>query len=361
MTRIPERGAGLFVLAMLCTAASAETHCVASANELRNAMQATAISAGTDEIRLRTGVYGTPTVPGKDAQYDVSLTDGNSLTISGGWTDAGCTQQTQQAGSTLLDGLGQRRIFDIGVGVVGGSGSAAVSISNLAMRRGATSGVGGCLRFQGFQGTGAGLTIERVRFSECVAGERGGAVSATVQDGQTRVLGSLFYLNRASSEGAAFLTTTVGNVFFLSNTVVENQATGQGSPTAGVAVGISPSWSASVANNLFFENVNNAAVYDLALLGSGATLRNNRLDVRSGVAGSETGTTDAPPQFISANDFRLQPTSAMRNGGHANPSGGYPAVDLIGEPRPQGASVDIGAYEFGESDVIFQHDFELEP
>jgi hypothetical protein len=361
MIPILARGASLLALAVLCNPAAAETYCVSTANELRNAMQAAAGSTTADDIRIQTGIYGAPNVVGNDAQYDVNLAGGNDLDISGGWTNAGCTQQSQQAGLTLLDGFGQRRVFDIGVGVVGGGGSAAVSIRNLSIRRGSSPDMGGCLRFQGYDGTGAALTVERVRFSECVAGGRGGALSATIQDGQTRILGSLFFLNRATREGAAYLYAALGNVFFSSNTVVQNEADGQGAATGGVTISTAAVWLGSVANNIFLENMNNAGIYDLAVLGNSTVLRNNRLDVRSGTAAGESGTTDAPPQFVAPNDFRLQPTSAMRNGGYPDPHGGYPVFDLVGEPRPQGAAVDIGAFEFAEQDVIFSHDFELDP
>lgn len=166
----------------LPTLAPAATYCVATADQLRNALQSAATSAGSDQIRIRSGTYGAPGLPGTQAQYELMLTGNGDLDISGGWTDAACSQQDPRAEVTILDGLGQRRIFDIGVTNTNGV-SSTVWLRNTTIRRGSASGDGGCFRFQGFLGAGAALLLERVRFSECVSGARGGALMARSRTG----------------------------------------------------------------------------------------------------------------------------------------------------------------------------------
>jgi hypothetical protein len=140
--------------------------------------------------------------------------------------------------------------------------------------------------------------------------------------------------------------------------VVANQATAAGGATDGLTIGTPTTWLGSVANNLFANNFGGPARTDLQLLGADVVLRNNRLDTLTGHPAIETGTTDAPPQFMGLGDYRLQPTSPMRNGGHPNPAGGYPDRDLLGPSRPQ-SRIDIGAYEFAEPDLIFRNGFQV--
>lgn len=87
----------------LPTLAPAATYCVATADQLRNALQSAATSAGSDQIRIRSGTYGAPGLPGTQAQYELMLTGNGDLDISGGWTDAACSQQDPRAEVTILE------------------------------------------------------------------------------------------------------------------------------------------------------------------------------------------------------------------------------------------------------------------
>src|SRR4051812_15225881 len=78
----------------------AATLCVATADALTAAL-ATAEANGEDnDIRIRAGVYEAP-----DAGFHIDLFEGHhSLSVSGGFTDESCTEQTSAASATVLDG-----------------------------------------------------------------------------------------------------------------------------------------------------------------------------------------------------------------------------------------------------------------
>lgn len=64
----------------------------------------------------------------------------------------------------------------------------------------------------------------------------------------------------------------------------------------------------------------------------------------TGYVGGGQGNTTAEPQFVSATDFHLQPTSPLRDIGLLDPLS--QPFDLDGTPRLHGLGVDLGAYEW---------------
>ncbi|WP_146151712.1 choice-of-anchor Q domain-containing protein [Ahniella affigens] len=335
----------------------AALYCVDSAETMRQAINGAKASPGADEIRMKSGIYGPPIVSGPDAQYDLTLASGNDLTISGGWSGANCTAQTNDAALTLMDGNQQDRIFDIGVS--GGSFGVTIRISNLMLFQGRDVGnVGGCMRIQGYQGVGANVYLERLIFAECTAGQRGGALAVITQSGHLQIKGNRFVFNTANSESAAYLNNVSGNTYFINNSVIGNTT-------------LSPVWPALttacnlidyclVANNVFWNNVDaNGANRDASLVG-GQSLHNNRLDAYSGVPTSAANNISADPGYHSFNDFDVHADSPLRNAGRSDfPFVSPPSLDLKGVARPGGAAIDIGAQEFNEPEgPLFANQFE---
>jgi hypothetical protein len=112
----------------------------------------------------------------------------------------------------------------------------------------------------------------------------------------------------------------------------------------------------SIANSVFWGNPN----ADLAIAqNSGSiTLANNDIGTRTGSAPTtEAGTLAVDPQFVSANDRRLQADSPLRDAGDSAAPGGVGSTDLDGMPRIALGSVDIGAYEVPD-DRLFGDGFE---
>jgi len=106
-----------------------------------------------------------------------------------------------------------------------------------------------------------------------------------------------------------------------------------------------------VANNISVHN----KAYGIMEYGltSRNTYRNNLLynnpaNVMNASGNSVSGTLTIDPQFVSysangSGDYHLKSTSPAIDKGS---SGSAPTTDLSGNPRPQGAGYDIGAYEF---------------
>lgn len=107
---------------------------------------------------------------------------------------------------------------------------------------------------------------------------------------------------------------------------------------------------ALVANNTVVNNPGNWN--GMSLQGSGHTVKNN-IFYQNSVNGilDATNLVGANPLFVSGTDFHLQAGSPAIDRGTAIPEAN---IDIEGTPRPQGASFDAGAYEFGGSgaDII---------
>ena len=122
------------------------------------------------------------------------------------------------------------------------------------------------------------------------------------------------------------------------------------------AAGKSNYSNAEIRNNLFVPSSRISGywqVMSVGSTGSGVVISNNYIAL-SGTYGTVSGFNDASginggnPQFVDPanNNFRLQASSPAINRGRA--LSGF-ADDYDGTARPQGASWDIGAFEYGSS------------
>jgi hypothetical protein len=134
----------------------------------------------------------------------------------------------------------------------------------------------------------------------------------------------------------------------VNNTVVGNEVglfvTGR--PDLGASV------TGLVANNAFTDNAVYGFGVESALWPSVAN-RNN-LDSGNGVSGEGPtydpgpGTVTAPAQLDAGNFYRPLPTSPVRDAGDSSAVPVAMTIDFNGNPRIEGAAVDIGAYELPE-------------
>lgn len=108
----------------------------------------------------------------------------------------------------------------------------------------------------------------------------------------------------------------------------------------------------TVNNNISFNNKGNGYQIASADAGGAPTFANN-LSFGNGNNNVRTGVIAADPQFVSyqpngSGDYHLRPTSPGFDKGTTNSA---PNTDIEGKSRPQGAGVDIGAFETGGSNI----------
>jgi hypothetical protein len=108
----------------------------------------------------------------------------------------------------------------------------------------------------------------------------------------------------------------------------------------------------NVANNIIFDN--GGGIDEEGSTGAHNTYTNNLVFQNSSynwrlLTSSHSGDVAADPQFVNyirsgGGDYHLKSTSPAIDRGTFSLA---PATDISGAPRPQGASYDIGAYEYG--------------
>jgi hypothetical protein len=242
--------------------------------------------------------------------------------------------------------------------------SGAISLSNLTIRDGFTTGVGwvGGLEIGGGGGFTGNVSVTRVVIERNVSASASGGMSVYTQGGGiVHIRNNLFLLNRCASSSCAFSATvnatdtTNATAYFGNNTIVGNQCS-QGASCSCTGARLGGSARAIVYNNAFALNGNG----DLCLQGGPAELYNNNV---VSVAGTPVATSANlafyNPQFIDVlgDDFRLTLDSPLINAGTS--AFALLGEDLDGNDRVNGNSVDIGAYE--NSDRIFDDGFESLP
>jgi hypothetical protein len=157
--------------------------------------------------------------------------------------------------------------------------------------------------------------------------ENGGAVHLFTST--PLISNSLFVNNTARDRGGVLIATQDGTVSLVHCTLVDNHA-------GRFDVAATPHGAGAVTftNSILWDN--------------GASPLDQGVEVRySNVQGGAPGSTnlDADPRFVdpSVGDYRLLPDSPSIDAGVAE---GEASDDLDGQARPQGRTVDLGAYEF---------------
>lgn len=87
---------------------------------------------------------------------------------------------------------------------------------------------------------------------------------------------------------------------------------------------------------------------EISLASDGSSIDISYSDIQGGYSG--TGNINSDPLFVDVDDFRLGSGSPCLNTGTAV---GAPSKDIIGQTRPQGTGIDMGAYEAGPPVAAF--------
>ena len=347
-------------IAPMAFANATNVFCVASKDQLTNALASlstSAVDTDADEIRIRTGTYSAPA-----GGWIGSVTTHHALTIRGGFTDEGCTQQTLDASITVLDGNDASGVLTINTPAAPNSD---IEVSGLTFQHGkgsnASQSCAGGLKI-GDPGpiNNGKVLIERNIFRDNMALSNGfshavgGLLAAT--DGQSLIVrGNLFANNSSPNEAAASFYSDF-EIDVSNNTFVGNHST-DAMLQPRVALDFFTATGLFLTNNIFWGNRTGDGEFDINLSGQfiHATLLNNDIQAATGTAKSETKTLNIDPEFVGNGDFRLSVFSTLIDAGVDSPPGGVASVDLDGAPRIDATAADLGAYE---SSFIFVSDFE---
>lgn len=343
--------ATLATLAPAAFAVRADTFCVETAAQLQAALDQAGDNVRDDEIRLSQGVYS------RDNGFSVTLADGKSLEISGGWRRRHgnpCAIQDGDPWLSRIDGLLVSRGLDVSLASDG-----FLAIADLTIQRGATvvtrglddNGAG--LRILGILGNQAQVAIERVAFvANTATGNGGGLYYSSGPGSGLQIRNSLFLGNLSAGSGGAGMLGGEGPKRVVGNTVVGNDSPGP------VTDGFYVLGPGVLANNLMAQNGDR----DL-FLGppGGQLLLHNNVQVRAGLEPdpASTGNSEVDPMLAGgcANP-RLLPGSPLVDAGAVpTPADGWllGSTELDGHSRELGAGPDIGAFEL---ETVFRDGFE---
>lgn len=342
--------------------ANAAVFCATTSAELQAALDAASVNQQDDVIRIQTGTYN---VPAGGFSFDNRHDDDFDISVSGGWTPFfgnPCGQQVSpNAFDTRLNGNNASRTMRIHPNI-----HTSIHVELITFLGGNTVGapepqVGAGLDIASYTGHLGSVTIERNIFMSNTAGSFGGGLAAGSANAFT-VNNNLFFGNQAECRhGAASLTYNgPDTAYFVNNTVafnsVSGDCTGRGStPEGGLRLGgQSPGF---MINNIFWGNEN----VDLVLNTSTRLVANNYGTLVGTPAPGSGVNYNLDPAFrlSTLTDLRLASDSPLIDLGVVPlPSAAWQlaSLDLEGNGRVVGDSVDLGAYE--NVDLIFADGFE---
>lgn len=354
-------------------------YCVSTVAQLQAALAAIESTPGSFDLRIRSGYYPLTPPTGGVSNYGLSLEkifrpnqgQVGFNRISGTWNE-GCQQRAaviDGSTTTLIDGQGQTgNLLVRSSSLIGGAQPTDIRelvIERIQFANGNVGTAGSsCVRVdsQGSIFYRINATFDRLRVELCegAAISTFGAVTPTVT-----VRNSVFLGNSAQFHPGMSISAddSEGLASVYNNTFRFNRMGGQSSSTIRVAGA-----NIRVFNNLFADGDYGGGILptDILILDSAATVRNNRLGAgirHIGTGGViEFANTQAIPGFANASSPMLAATSPLRDLGFSPaPFPGLGDFDFTGNPRVQGAAVDIGAFELAPlalPDPIFANGFE---
>jgi hypothetical protein len=343
------------------------SYCVGSITEIKAKLAEASTNGFSDEVKIRSGFYQ-PSGAQCDALgcFEVHVTDGEMLRISGGW-DANCQSQSTHPQDTIFDGSNNYRLFFVEWQHANIDSASISGFRNIELRNGLGtfgSSNGGCAYFSNNSGD---LMLEKNVFTGCaVYNGYGGAFAASAL--QLYVRNNLIVNNVARFGAGIHLDVTRSTLlaskssYLTNNTLADNLSTLGSDGTGGVQL-LSSTASVSqvyLSNNIIYGNDAGTNRVDLDIGTSRIYSANNIQGTQRGIsAPGSTGTANLllDPRFAGDNNYALAPESPARDRGKDSPPGGVPSLDMSGGVRVFGSHIDIGAYE-AHDDVIFAGDFQ---
>lgn len=335
-------------------AAQAATFCAANSEQLQQALVTAGANGEADEVRIRTTVGLPAGAADTTATYRLTVTDGRSVDISGGWTNAGCSDFTPRVEQTLLVSNGNRSVLHMEV-----SGNVTprptlslrrLQFSSLGFAR---PGVAACaVDVSGYVNVDLSSLI--VRNLNCMDGS---ALVLSVAEGDIRIANSLFADNNLAGPvllGFNHDGATAGSALLVNNTFAYNTVQ---TWTTLERLRLHPQAIGRMENNVVWGNLTQppqsgavARMFALVVNAANGSIRNNRVqsETYSGpFLQSDSHNSSGDPGLVDQG-IHLVPAvgSPLRNAGTASPSWMASSFDVQGQPRLQEGRLDIGAYEY---------------
>jgi hypothetical protein len=351
-------------------------YCVSNVTQLQNALAAIQATQGSFDLRIRSGYYPL-TAPASGANYGLRLekifrpNDGQLgfNRISGTWNE-GCQQRAtviNASTSTLIDGQGQTgNLYVVTDSFTTGNQPEEIHdlvIERIQFANGNTGGGSACVRVfpHGTRFYRLDVTIDRIRVELCEGSGLNSQAGASVVVRNSIFLGNSDQTNPGMSISA---DDSEGTASIYNNTLRFNRMGAQNFPGT---IRVSGS-TVRVFNNLFADTDYGGSVLptDVFISDAAATVRNNRLGAgvrHIGTGGViELNNTQVAPGFANASSPLLAASSPLRDlGTSPAPFPGLGDFDFTGNPRVQGAGVEIGALELAPlalPDAVFANGFE---
>ncbi|MBS0556879.1 MAG: hypothetical protein JSR27_05625 [Proteobacteria bacterium] len=348
------------VFAMLTLGtAHAAIFCPGNETELRQALATAAANGEDDDIRLRPGTYYTGGV-----KFSFNSTQGNSLSISGGWTDTltlWCSQQSPSASATILDGQNLTAVLDIQAYNFGAnSASKTIAVSNLTIRNGYTTTNGESA------GLGIGFGYQTLRLERTILASHTQATSGPniysnavtlVGSGDVYVINNAMWDLHSNYANLGIFTVNASQTVYLHNNTLQLQGAGFNAlldSNNGTSFRLVNN---AIVGNIFFNSRNANDLIRLWQYFNIGTWGYNTTNRPPAVQSDVGNQKNINPGFISTQDLRPGIGSPLVNAGLNSPFGGSSPVDLDGHPRVDLGVIDVGAWE-STRERIFANGFQ---
>lgn len=335
--------AGLLLHTLMAAPALAAVHCANNATQLRAILALVGGNGEADEVRIRNVRMPTSWAMGDNDTYQVNLSDGKDLVISGGWRDNFCTSIDPDARRTVLLPAPSRNLLRIDTPVDPALPRPTVTLTNLTLAGVERPGAPGCALFTHGRHNARVVRV-LVTDNHCHS-----AAVLSVRGGSIHLLGNLIAWNRtldavvrsfADAGAHADLAVVSGN------TLTGNES-GQAWVVNFPANAGTVKW---IENNVVWGNTLGPGPVDNREIEQGgatqARVRNNLSAWGAGLMAAGNGNLTAHAGFVDPGYPLPTAGSPLRNAGLGSQHGGLPPHDLAGVPRAVEGQVDIGAFEY---------------
>ncbi|MBI4824806.1 MAG: InlB B-repeat-containing protein [Nitrospirae bacterium] len=342
--------------------------CVSTAAELQAALSAAQSNSKDDTVQIIQGYYA--------GHFTFASTEAYDLIIKGGYT-TGCATRVISPANTVLDGGNNGRVLTLygknnstdltveGITVQNGNDDGAgmyissdttsmntVTLNNNIIINNSAGYNGGGILISSGLGTIITVNVINNIISSNTSGYDAGGILISGTISTVNVISNIISNNTSGYEGGGISISevrgTISKVTLINNTITGNYADYE-SGGVQIAKYYGTIGTADIYNNLIWNNSADYQCNDLYIYVNVANIHNNDFEW-------STGCVPTPVEPSNLNNIAplfLDPTYgiySLQNGSPVIDKGsssapGLPLTDIDGNPRVNGASPDMGAYE----------------